>query len=265
MHEIREAVILAAGLGTRLRGVSEGLPKFLVKILDKPLVTYPLRTLYLVGIKRFAIVIPKGWYNELNNIVSSLGLDIDVCIVENSSIERENGYSLLISNECVKSKYFILSMSDHLYTPDIPLTLLKFHEYTYDVDIIVGADSNPKYIDINEATKIYASNTGRVIKVGKGISRFNYVDIGVFIMSSKVYDVIQELVLEHKVIKLADVVNEAVIKGLNVFIADVNGATWTEVDTPRDLNELIYGTRREVLNSLIKLFGELHGEVSQVY
>jgi len=260
LHEIREAVILAAGLGTRLRGISEGLPKFLIKVLNEPLITYPIRSLYLSGIRRFTIVIPKGWSNELNSIVNTLGLDIDLCIVENSQIERENGYSFLKSSECVRSEYFILSMSDHLYTPDILSILLRTYESISNADIIIGADSNPKYIDVNEATKISASNTGKVIRVGKNLNDFNYVDIGIFIMSDKVYRVAKNLESRLNVIKLADVVNEAVIKGLNVFIADVKGATWTEVDTPKDLNELIYGSRRDILNSLIKVFGELHGE-----
>jgi len=260
LHEVREAVILAAGLGTRLRGISEGLPKFLVKVLNEPLITYPIRSLYLSGIRRFTIVIPKGWGNELNNVVNTLGLDIDLCIVENPQIERENGYSLLKSSECVRSKYFILSMSDHLYTPDIPSILLRTYECISNADIIVGADSSPKYINVSEATKISASNTGKVVRVGKNLNDFNYVDIGVFIMSDKVYEIAKDLELRFNVIKLADVVNEAIIKGLNVFIADVRGATWTEVDTPRDLSELIYGPRRDVLDSLVKVFGELHGE-----
>ena len=55
MNEITQAFVLAAGLGTRLRPLTEELPKPLIPIFQKPLVTFALDHLIGVGVNRFVI------------------------------------------------------------------------------------------------------------------------------------------------------------------------------------------------------------------
>ncbi len=56
MSEIRKAFILGAGLGTRLRPLTETLPKPLVPVWNRPLITYALDHLIAdLGIEAFAI------------------------------------------------------------------------------------------------------------------------------------------------------------------------------------------------------------------
>lgn len=52
---ITQAFVLAAGLGTRLRPLTDGLPKPLVPIFQKPLITFALDHLIAVGIQRFVV------------------------------------------------------------------------------------------------------------------------------------------------------------------------------------------------------------------
>ena len=55
MSEITQAFVLAAGLGTRLRPLTEELPKPLIPIFQKPLVTFALDHLIGIGVNRFVI------------------------------------------------------------------------------------------------------------------------------------------------------------------------------------------------------------------
>jgi mannose-1-phosphate guanylyltransferase len=55
VNEITQAFVLAAGLGTRLRPLTEDLPKPLIPIFQKPLVTFALDHLIDVGVKSFVI------------------------------------------------------------------------------------------------------------------------------------------------------------------------------------------------------------------
>jgi len=55
VSEITQAFVLAAGLGTRLRPLTEELPKPLIPIFQKPLITFALDHLIGVGVKRFVI------------------------------------------------------------------------------------------------------------------------------------------------------------------------------------------------------------------
>jgi len=55
VNEITQAFVLAAGLGTRLRPLTEELPKPLIPIFQKPLVTFALDHLIGLGVNRFVI------------------------------------------------------------------------------------------------------------------------------------------------------------------------------------------------------------------
>jgi mannose-1-phosphate guanylyltransferase len=55
MAAIKQAFVLGAGLGTRLRPLTEELPKPLVPIFQKPLITFALDHLIDIGIEKFFI------------------------------------------------------------------------------------------------------------------------------------------------------------------------------------------------------------------
>ena len=55
MNQITQAFVLAAGLGTRLRPLTNELPKPLIPIFQKPLITFALDHLIGVGVNRFVI------------------------------------------------------------------------------------------------------------------------------------------------------------------------------------------------------------------
>ena len=55
MNQITQAFVLAAGLGTRLRPLTDDLPKPLIPIFQKPLITFALEHLIGVGVNRFVI------------------------------------------------------------------------------------------------------------------------------------------------------------------------------------------------------------------
>src|SRR5581483_376282 len=52
---ITQAFVLGAGLGTRLRPLTDELPKPLIPIFQKPLITFCLDHLIAAGIERFVI------------------------------------------------------------------------------------------------------------------------------------------------------------------------------------------------------------------
>lgn len=63
-HVIQKAFILGAGLGTRLRPLTDVLPKPLVPVFHEPMANYALRHCQAAGIKEFAINthhIPEAW------------------------------------------------------------------------------------------------------------------------------------------------------------------------------------------------------------
>jgi N-acetyl-alpha-D-muramate 1-phosphate uridylyltransferase len=52
---IKQAMVLAAGLGTRMRPITETMPKPLVRIGDKPMIDYVLDALVDAGVETVAV------------------------------------------------------------------------------------------------------------------------------------------------------------------------------------------------------------------
>jgi len=228
---IKEAVVLAAGLSTRMRGFTN-LPKQVLKILDKPLIYYPLTALIINGVKKVYVVVNKVTYGPIRKILGGVPIDIEYVI--NDKPDRDNGYSVILGGSYVKGDYFYLAMSDHIFSIDIPKVLAH---YVGIADLVVGADSEPKLIDIEEATKILVKG-GNIVKVGKGLDEFTHIDIGIFIMNRKVVNYFKECSEVKYVIKLADLINYSIMKGVKAVVADVKGRFWFDIDTKEDLEKV---------------------------
>ena len=76
---IKKAIILAGGLGSRLRPTTLSINKHLIPIYDKPLIYYPLSLMMLIGIKDFLLIINKDEKKLFYNLLGDgkhLGINI---------------------------------------------------------------------------------------------------------------------------------------------------------------------------------------------
>ena len=247
IRKVREAVILAAGLSTRLRDYIKERSKVLHPILNKPLLAFPIEVLMSVGIRNFKIVANSFNYNNIRLIVRRF-INAKFSVIINNFPELGNGYSAILGGRHVRSDIFVLSMADHIYAPSIIEKLLaKINE---PFDILIGGDSSPRFIDVREATKILA-NKDKVVKIGKKIGKYTHIDIGVFVVRRKIIERFDQGQIMEK-LTWSDVINTAVKEGYIVRVVDVKGDYWTEIDTPRDLNQVIWGRRRAVVRNVLK-------------
>ncbi|RLG74368.1 MAG: hypothetical protein DRO23_06955 [Thermoprotei archaeon] len=242
-----EALILAAGEGKRLRSIAKG-PKFKLRIKNIPLIYYPILTLANIGVKKFTIVAAEKYYNTAHDVLKKLKERYKILILRNPYPEKGNGYTFLLAEDSISEETFFISMCDHIYSKEIPQKILEVM-VKEDADIVVGADPIPKYVTIEEATKILANSDGKVLRIGKEIRKYNYVDIGVFMMKKTVFNRVRQL-KSRSYVSFSDIIMEALNNGCKVVIANIKHSVWTDIDTPDDLMELLKGRRRIVLDKV---------------
>ncbi|MFO7895781.1 MAG: phosphocholine cytidylyltransferase family protein [Candidatus Cloacimonadales bacterium] len=94
-----KAIILAAGMGSRLATVSEGIPKSMIRICEKSIIHHQIESCQQVGIENFVIVLGYKYDLMRQHILEVLS-EQQVTFVENPIFASTNTlYSLWLARE----------------------------------------------------------------------------------------------------------------------------------------------------------------------
>ena len=212
------AVVLAAGLGTRMGKLTEEIPKGLLKIAGREIVYRSMKILENLGVKEFIVITNPKYKEKYEEFLKREGFKYK--IVLNNHPERGNGYSLYLAKDYVDGK-FALIMSDHIYEEEFLKEAIKKE------GLII--DKEGKYIDADEATKVLVEN-GRVKDIGKKLKNWDGFDTGFFILTPEIFKYAEEVVKEKELVELSEIVKRAKLK-----VSEVSGYFWMDVDTQEEM------------------------------
>jgi len=225
MSAIREAVILMAGSGSRLRRSPETLPKPLTLILGRPLISYTLNALAGAGITKINIVV--GYESDrLTAAVAELApSNVTLSFVLNPEWQKQNGISLLAAAKNIKSN-FLLTMSDHLFD-NVIVDLLMESAVPSVLNLTVDRKINSIF-DLDDAMKVQTQG-GRVVAIGKELPNYDAIDTGLFVCPIEIFAYL-ERAKENRDCSLADSVRLMATDG-KVRAIDIGDAWWQDIDT----------------------------------
>ncbi len=120
-----QAIILAAGMGRRLKTLTKDQAKCMVKVNDIPMIERMLRQIETCGLNRIVIVV--GHQGEaLKAFISTLGIATPIEYVENTVYEVTNNiYSLYLAKDYLMEDDTILLESDLIFEPELLRQLLS--------------------------------------------------------------------------------------------------------------------------------------------
>lgn len=236
---ITKAFILGAGLGTRLRPLTNVLPKPLVPVWNEPLVYHALRHCKNAGIREFAINthhIPEAWENTFPKRK-----------FEDSPIELFYEPILLETGGGIKNiSSFIGSDSILVFNGDIITDidldgLISAHEASGDVATLAVKSTGP---NCNIAVE-----NGRVIDLRNdlGIHPGNHQFTGIYCISSEIL----ELIPENKKISIIPAFLE-LAKQNKIGSFNADKATWHDIGTIEAYREVHHNSPlRDATDSFI--------------
>ena len=237
MTNVNQCLILAAGIGSRIASVADGVPKPLVPLCGVPLLEHVMTSSREAGIERFVIVagyradLIYGWLS--NNSMDG----VSVTLIENSEYYKSNGVSALAAKEELNQP-FLLLMSDHIFEPKTAQALLR--QPIANDEVILAVDSKiDRVFDLDDATKVQCVGN-HIIEIGKDLPRYNAVDTGMFLCSPALFNRL-ESARKNGDCSLSDGMRELAQEGkLRAF--DIGDGHWQDVDSPQALAyaELIF-------------------------
>ena len=225
MSAIREAVILMAGSGSRLRNAQNALPKPLTPVLGRPLISYTLDALAGAGITKINIVV--GYESDrLTAAVAELAPPgVALSFVLNSQWRKQNGISLLAAAKSVTGS-FLLTMSDHLFD-NVIVDLLMDSAVPSVLNLAVDRKIDSIF-DLDDAMKVQTKGD-RVIAIGKDLPNYDAIDTGLFVCPPEIFAYL-ERAKKNEDCSLADSVR-LMAADKKVRAIDIGDAWWQDVDT----------------------------------
>lgn len=226
---VREAVIIAAGYGSRLQSLSSSKP--LTQICGMALIEIGVRQLALAGVTRVIVVIG----HEANQLTAALpaiaartGITIDTAPVDDWS--RPNGWSVLTGASKASGDY-LLVMADHILSAAILTRLIEGHRADMGVALATDSRLDSPLIDPLDATYVRHDRAGRITAIGKHLTEPDAVDCGAFYATPALADAITAAIAAGRPGSLSDGMQYLADQG-RAFALDIGDAWWIDVDDP---------------------------------
>jgi choline kinase len=239
-----KAIIIAAGLGSRLRPFTDECPKCMLDFGGKTLLRRQTDIFENCGIGDVTVI--RGYHGDKINYE-------DLRYVDNADFENNN---ILMSLFCAEKEIvgdIVISYSDILFEKHVVAQLMAG---TGDISIVVDLDWQDYYTGrdhhpIEEAENVTFDDLGRVIKIGKQLDH-SHGKLGEFIgmlrlsaagaiLFKEHYRRAKDLYLDRPFQRattfrkayLTDLIQEMVDQGVTINCVFIEKG-WKEIDTVQD-------------------------------
>ena len=251
-----KALIIAAGLGSRLKNHTENLPKCMLDFGGKTLLQRQLYAYQKNKIKDISLI--KGYKKEKINYKG-------IRYFENTDYKNNNILNSIFYAEKIINGDIIISYSDILFEPSVVSRLQKSN---HDISVVVDIDWRGYYVGrkdhpISEAENVIFNSNNEVEKIGKintGKEEVHGEFIGMIKLSNRGSEIFKYHYNRLKKIYwnkpfqraktfqkayLTDFIQELVDIGIKVHCVIIESG-WKEIDTVEDYKKALVGFNKRL-------------------
>ena len=236
-----QGIILAAGMGSRLKKLTQNKPKCMVEVSGTTLIERALRQLDKLKLNR--IVIVTGYSCEtLINFIEGFDIDTPIVFVNNEIYDKTNNiYSLYLAKDFLESDDTLLLESDLIFEEGILEKIIndkeenlalvdKYESWMDGTCLIVGENDEiesfvpGRKFDFTNSNNYY--KTVNIYKFSKDFSSRYYVPFLEAYSKALGYNEYYE-----EVLRIITILDNPIIKAKKL-----NGELWYEIDDEADLD-----------------------------
>ena len=225
-----DALIIAAGYGSRLREISDAKP--LTPVAGVPLLELGVRQAVAAGISR-VVVVTGHQAIEIEKFLPSLSARVGIPVVSERVLHwsTPNGHSVIAGAAKISGDY-LLMMADHIFEGSILTQLVREGTKSRGVTLAIDRRTDSALIDPEDATWVRTDRDGRIDAIGKSIADYDAVDCGAFLATPELAAAIHAAIAEGKAGSLSEGMQRLADAG-RAATMDIGNAWWLDVDDPR--------------------------------
>jgi dTDP-glucose pyrophosphorylase len=232
---ITKAVLLAAGRGTRMRELTQELPKPMLPVRGKPVLQHIIEGLRDAALTDFLIVV--GWHAEVVSNFFGDGSRFGVRIEYATQVLQDGtGKVVELAREFAGSDPFILSYGDILVWPE------NYSRICADLSGAEAVVSVKRSDDVSQGGAVFLNENLELIdlreKPKPGEPTSPWYNAGVYAFRSSIFDHIAKLERSPRgEFELTDAIRNLALAGNKVQALELAG-DWADVRDPEVLAQL---------------------------
>jgi glucose-1-phosphate thymidylyltransferase len=218
---MKQAVILAAGEGQRLRPFTVTRPKAMLSIADKPILQYVVESLAANGIRNIVLIIGYRKEQVFDYMGSGEDFGVELTYI-NQDAQLGTAHALAQAEEVAEDEFLVIS-GDNLIEPS---TIAEFVRAEPEA-VLVKRVSNPVRYGVVNLRNDKVMDIVEKPKEAGG----NLINTGIYAFTREVFKYTQSI------LDIPDVLNEMIARGKAVNAMETSG-TWLDVVYPWDILSL---------------------------
>jgi len=222
-----KGVILAGGLGSRLKPLTKITNKHLLPIYAKPMIYYPIQTLVDAGIKDILLVTGGNHAGEFLRLLGN-GYAFGLKHINYTYQEGEGGIAaaLGLAEHFADREKIVVVLGDNIFEKGIKRYVDNFRRQERGARILIKKVEDPRRFGVVEM------KGGKIksIKEKPGKPKSDYIVTGVYMYDAHVFDIVKKLKPSRRgELEITDVNNAYIGRGDLHY--DVLKGWWTDSGT----------------------------------
>jgi len=214
-----KGVVLAGGLGTRLRPLTSVTNKHLLPVYNQPMIYYPIQTLVNAGIKDIMVVTGGNSAGDFLRLLGN-GKAFGLKRMNYAYQEGEGGIAdaLSLVEDFAAEEPVCVVLGDNIIEGNILGAVKAYGEQGSGAKIILKKVPDPQRFGVPRL------DGNKVLSIDEkpAVPQSDYAVIGIYMYDGKVYDIIRSLIPSGR--------GELEITDVNNAYISRNQMTWEELD-----------------------------------